>query len=571
MLKKILFLCTIFIFLVTIFSFFTSIQAQANLFDIQFPIAELGNCGSMGECKTYCDDAVNIGACTAFAEKQGLIVPKEAQKVKVIAEKTGPGGCKNARECDNYCRTPEHGKECVLHAVKEGFISEEEADSMLEFMKDKDKKFTPQKGLSPAHLKGPKEPEEFDKKKAEELIGTIGGPGGCSTFGECDKFCSDIQNNDTCMAYAVEHKLMKTEDAEKFKKLMTIEGPGGCRGRECEKYCNDPAHGDECFNFAKEHNLLPKEEIHRIEKFKDIKNNLEAKGGPGDCRGEEECRNYCSDTTHLEECAAFAVNVGFVDTDKAKDVLMQFVEIERSRPQGTEFGRPNENFSPTRRFIPQDENFKSNSDFSKFGPSPEFEKNFEERFRHFEQFRGDFEHMPLPPEFRNDLQNGFNPPQSFEGGFPPPNNYNFPGNGEFRPDMEFPIPGKFEGFIPSSGFISPNTEGGYVKPPDAGFAYPQGDFTPYAEPGTYLHDPAFNNPYVPSTGNFTPPSNYSYPTATEGSYITPTNEGSYPPSSDDNRSYFLPPSDGAYTSPSDQTILLPTVLFPLFPLLKILF
>jgi len=269
MLKKILLLCTIFIFLVTIFSFFTSIQVHANLFDIQFPIAELGNCGSMGECKTYCDDAENIGACTAFAEKQGLITPKKAQKVKVISEKIGPGGCKNASECDNYCRTPEHGKECISYAVKEGFISEEEANSMLESMKDKDKKFTPERGLGPTHLKGQKEPKEFDKKKAEELVKTIGGPGGCSTFDECDKFCSNIQNNDICVAYAVEHKLMKTEDVEKFKKLITIEGPGGCRGRGCESYCEEPGHESECMEFAVNQGFMSKEEFEFRKKRRD--------------------------------------------------------------------------------------------------------------------------------------------------------------------------------------------------------------------------------------------------------------------------------------------------------------
>lgn len=617
MLKKILFLGTIFTLGIILFSFFTPTQAQINPFDLQFPIAELSNCGSVGECKLYCDDPLNISACTTFAEKQGLVTPKEVKKANLAPEKVGPGGCKNASECDSYCRAPEHGEECVLHAVKEGFMSQEDADNILEFMKGKDKKLISSKDSISAPKRGPKEPE-FDKEKAKELIEAIGGPGGCSTFDGCDKFCSNPENNDTCMTYAVENKLMKVEDVEKIKKLMTIEGPGGCRGRECEsycekpghesecmefavdqgfmskeefkeakkfldasekggpggclgreceRYCDDPAHGDECFNFAKEHNLLPKEELSRIEKFKEIKSNLGFKGGPGDCSGEAECRTYCSDITHFEECAAFAVNVGFVDSGEAKDALRQFVEIEKFKPQGMEFGRPNENFVPPQGFRPQGENFGPNGVPDKFMPPLGLEKELEDRFKEFEQFRSDFERMPPPPEFKNGVQQGFNPPQGFEGGFPPPNN--FSGNGELRPDMKIPLPGQFPPPGRFEGFIPPNTEGGYIKPTDTNFIPPTGDrsypvptsdFIPYTGQSAYPYN-STNGAYLPPTGDFTQPS--GYPPPSTGDFIPPptTSSGSYPP----------PSGEGSYIPPSDQTMLLPTVLFPLLPFLKILF
>ncbi len=35
------------------FLFFNTVQAQQNPFNIQFPVAELGNCGSYDECKAY--------------------------------------------------------------------------------------------------------------------------------------------------------------------------------------------------------------------------------------------------------------------------------------------------------------------------------------------------------------------------------------------------------------------------------------------------------------------------------------------------------------------------------------
>ena len=54
----------------------------------------------------------------------------------------------------------------------------------------------------------------------------------------------------------------------------------------------------------------------RIEKFKAIDEKVKTQGGPGGCRGEEECRAYCSDTSHFDECAAFAVNEGFLNQKK---------------------------------------------------------------------------------------------------------------------------------------------------------------------------------------------------------------------------------------------------------------
>ncbi|PIR57816.1 MAG: hypothetical protein COU71_01970 [Parcubacteria group bacterium CG10_big_fil_rev_8_21_14_0_10_38_31] len=599
MLKKILFLGTIFAFGFIFFSLFDTVQAQANPFDIQFPVSELGNCKSMSECKLYCDEPENISACSIFAEKQGLIDRKETGKVKTIEAKFGPGGCKNARECDDYCRVPEHGEECISSAVKEGFISQAEADDILKFMKQGGKEKTNLNDSRPAPKKGPKGPE-VDKEKASNLIETVGGPGGCSTFEECDKFCSDIRNDDTCMSYAIEHKLMKTEDIEKFQKLMTIEGPGGCRGRECEsyceqpghesecmkfaveqgfmsedefqeakkfldasekggpggcrgreceKYCEDQAHGDECFNFAKEHNLLPEEEIQRIEKFKDIKNNLEIKGGPGGCRGEAECRNYCSDMTNFEECAAFSVNAGFVNQDKAKDILRQFVEIEKFRPQGDDFMPFDRNTNPPGEFMPQGEDFGPNSEFNRFGPPPGFEKEFEDRFKQFEQFRGDFEHMPIPPRVEDGSYERFNPPPVFEEEFPPYDQ--FPGGGEFQPsefdnsNIEFrqefqgefneqfkaEFENRFDEFRPADGSVYPTTGDDYIKPFDQ---------------------------------NFIPPS--------DGEFYQPSfNDGGYPPPPSDGEFYPPPSGDESYLSPSDEMMLLPTVLFPILPFLKILF
>jgi hypothetical protein len=58
------------------FGFFVSftVVAYGQLNDnINYPVAELGNCASKEECKAFCDKQENILECVVFAEQQGLI------------------------------------------------------------------------------------------------------------------------------------------------------------------------------------------------------------------------------------------------------------------------------------------------------------------------------------------------------------------------------------------------------------------------------------------------------------------------------------------------------------------
>src|SRR3989344_7235130 len=57
----------------SIFLGFSAFASAASIFDITYPIDELGGCASQQECKTYCDDLANKDSCLAFAEKNGFI------------------------------------------------------------------------------------------------------------------------------------------------------------------------------------------------------------------------------------------------------------------------------------------------------------------------------------------------------------------------------------------------------------------------------------------------------------------------------------------------------------------
>ena len=168
-----------------------------------------------------------------------------------------------------------------------------------------------------------------------------------------------------CITFFEKAGLISSEELDMFRKTGG-KGPGGCQGREaCESFCNDPANQAACFAFAQEHGLIPAEELERMKEgmaqfegglqqappevaqcLKDtvgeeVLAQIEAGtfmpnpelgesmrtcfeafmppglpegfaprqeggfGGPGGCASEEECRAYCTDPTHSEECAQF--------------------------------------------------------------------------------------------------------------------------------------------------------------------------------------------------------------------------------------------------------------------------
>src|SRR3990167_8038633 len=89
--------------------------------DISFPIAELGNCKSESDCKSYCDKPGNIIACVSFGEKNGLVSAPEAARAREFADVLkgeGPGACKDKEACESYCNDINNVDECLTFAEK---------------------------------------------------------------------------------------------------------------------------------------------------------------------------------------------------------------------------------------------------------------------------------------------------------------------------------------------------------------------------------------------------------------------------------------------------------------------
>ena len=54
----------------------------AEITHITYPIAELENCDSQGECSDFCNNPENHMTCVNWAESQGIFTNKEAKRMK---------------------------------------------------------------------------------------------------------------------------------------------------------------------------------------------------------------------------------------------------------------------------------------------------------------------------------------------------------------------------------------------------------------------------------------------------------------------------------------------------------
>ncbi|MCI0565562.1 hypothetical protein L0Y46_00015, partial [bacterium] len=277
-----------------------------------------GGCKNQEECRTFCENPENQTACIDFAEKEGFMTPEQAAQARKFANKKGPGGCSNREECDRFCNQEENQETCIRYAVDEGMMSPEQAERILSLMEEGGH----YRDEFEVHDIGPKEPK-IDKEKAMRIVEEEGGPGGCGTFEECEAFCSDPANGETCMNFALEHGLIPPEEAERMRHIMSVEGPGGCRGRECEEYCEAPGRERECIEFASREGLVTPEEAEKIKKFIDA---TEA-GGPGGCIGRE-CETYCNAPEHRDECFEFAKKQGLFPEEHLRR-MEEMMKMER--------------------------------------------------------------------------------------------------------------------------------------------------------------------------------------------------------------------------------------------------
>ncbi len=322
----------IFVIGVLLASAFTVTAYAKSVFDIAYPISELGGCADRVACKAYCDDVAHADACFSFAKEYGIEVKtKSAQSAQIKnLPTTGPGGCKNISECRKYCDDSVNASECFKFGKEHGLISDDASQSLQpskieEAIKnggpggcktpdgcrvycevsahlDECVSFGEKNGLLSATEALRMKQEGFKAVIQQKQQGAFQGPGTCKSNDECKAYCNDPANQETCINYGVEHGFMTKAEAEHIRKLSNQIGPGGCKGEACRTYCDDQAHAEECFSFAEQNGLLSEEETTHTKEIMEVLKN----GGPGGCKGKGECQAYCQAPTHHEECSNFA-------------------------------------------------------------------------------------------------------------------------------------------------------------------------------------------------------------------------------------------------------------------------
>lgn len=148
--------------------------------------------------------------------------------------------------------------------------------------------------------------------------------GNCADKSACKAYCDESANTEACLSFAGKNNLMSPEEvtAAKNFKNAGLTGPGGCKGKnECKTYCGNSEHMDECVTFAEKNGLMSGQQLAEAKKVQ----SAIAKGlKPPACGGKETCDAYCSSSEHMEECVNFSIEAGIMDPqkqDEAKKVL----------------------------------------------------------------------------------------------------------------------------------------------------------------------------------------------------------------------------------------------------------
>ncbi len=303
-----------------------SLTRAASVFDITFPIPELGNCADRAACKAYCNDVANQSACQSFAEAHGLTVRAQSNpdtgsqgdtgtndKLLAIQKDGGPGNCavgasNPEKTCRAYCNATAHIQECVSYGKSHGFLRGDQlaqAEKVAAALKSgvplpqgcTDQQSCEETCQNPTSLDQAKScfafakaagllPPGFDESKAEKVFSAI--HDGSAPFSSMKDFqqcehASDPSVIKKCTDFAVKSGMMTQEQADVVQQTGG-KGPGGCQGKdECEQYCAD--HQDECFQFSQEHNLIrPEQRQHMQAAANQIKQALDhAPAGAKDC------------------------------------------------------------------------------------------------------------------------------------------------------------------------------------------------------------------------------------------------------------------------------------------------
>ncbi|MFH0803855.1 MAG: hypothetical protein V1877_01935, partial [Candidatus Tagabacteria bacterium] len=181
-----------------------------------------------------------------------------------------------------------HMEECITFGIEAGFIQGKELEDVRKMLA------AIKRGVKPPPCKGKEACDEYcsnpdnmetcmkfameagfmsdeEKEGAQKMLQALKKgvkPPACKGREECDVYCAEESHFEECMKFAEAAGFMSPEEAEMARKTGG-KVPGGCKGKEeCEAFCNNPANQETCFNFAKEHGLIPEKDLRQMEEGK---------------------------------------------------------------------------------------------------------------------------------------------------------------------------------------------------------------------------------------------------------------------------------------------------------------
>ena len=305
-------------------------EEVAKKLGITFPIGELGNCNSITECKSFCDNGANRDQCVSFAKKKGFYKQsspndKEPQKNEAILnEAKSELGCNSEESCRAVCENESNRDKCTLFASKHGL--------------------------------GGSRGTPGDRKildKAKELLG-------CDSEATCRSVCENPDNQEKCSNFA---------KASGLGGGIRRVGPGGCNSEEsCKAICEK--NPEECRKFGD-----------------GPEGSGKGRTGPGGCTSEASCRAFCESNPEAcksENGAPAGAEDKFCreNPEKCAEGRGGPKNFDGQRPDRGDFGRDQRRLEERKEFGRPPESFQRPPDGRNF-QAPEIRPSEEIRSEYF--------------------------------------------------------------------------------------------------------------------------------------------------------------------------------------------
>ncbi|MEK9154508.1 MAG: hypothetical protein AAB596_00305 [Patescibacteria group bacterium] len=203
-----------------------------------------GDCRGKEECEAYCEDGTHSEECANFAIKAGFMKPEEAEMFRKTGGK-GPGDCRGKEECEAYCNNSNNAEVCFGFAKEHGLIPEKDIENMREGIEHMKNDFSGAPSEVQECLKSNLGLEILEKIQAGVLM-----PG--PQIGDSMRKCFEGFRPKS-MIQGESARLQEGRLQEGMPMIGSPErmrGPGGCSGFEdCTRYCSDQTHKEECEKF----------------------------------------------------------------------------------------------------------------------------------------------------------------------------------------------------------------------------------------------------------------------------------------------------------------------------------